>query len=281
MNSEETWVIPTEELVIGSTLSFDLNDAQGVVLHKAGMPISQRLIDRLQKKSIHSVTVKGRAREVPSLASMLLSYFDSATIEAVNRTLTGSEHALSSFATSLREGNGSDITELKDNINQFIDVAKKGSLAALAVLASRSKSTSPDIVAMLSSRSTRMALMGVIVGCLMDCSDDECVEIGMVGLLHDSSLLVHPEWFDEGRLSSNDQALTEFRHHPIESAELLSGVQGLNEQVLQAIAQVHEQSDGSGYPHGLWGSQIQSPASIMNAVDAYLNLIRLDERQLT
>ena len=136
MNSEETWVIQTAELVIGSTLSFDLNDATGVVLHKAGMPISQRVIDRLQKKNIHSVTVKGQAREVPSLASMLLSYFDSATIEAVDRILTRCEHALRSFAASLREG--TDIAELSENINQFIDTARTNSSAALAVLASES-----------------------------------------------------------------------------------------------------------------------------------------------
>lgn len=274
MNSEETWVIQTAELVIGSTLSFDLNDATGVVLHKAGMPISQRLIDRLQKKCIHSVTVKGRAREVPSLTAMLLSYYDSATIEAVERILTGSEQALNRFAASIREGKGSDIAELRENIDQFIDTARTESSAAFAVIASRLKSISPDIASRLSFRSTLLALTGVTVGCLTDCSDDECVEIGMVGLLHDCSLLLHPEWFGEGGwLHSKDAALTEFRNHPIESAELLNGVPGINEQVLEAIAQVHEQFDGSGYPHSLWGSQIRSSANIINAVDAYLNLV--------
>ena len=62
MSEEQSWVIQTEDLQIGTVLSFDLTDATGQVLHKAGLPINDRLKERLTKKNIHSVTIRGAAK---------------------------------------------------------------------------------------------------------------------------------------------------------------------------------------------------------------------------
>jgi len=275
MSSEETWVLQTAELIVGSTLSFDLNDASGVVLHKAGIPISDRLIERLQKKNIHSVTVKGRVAEAIDQDSILFSLFDSFAIEKTKQIVTASEMAISKFAASLRQGEAGDVTELTANVNLFIAQTKLDSSVAFAVLASRAKSISPEIVEKLTARSTLMALIGVATSVVMSRSDADCIDVGMAGLLHDCSLLMHPEWFgDASNLNGNTKLLSEFRNHPIESAELLKEVEGLNEQVLEIISQVHEQFDGSGYPKQLAASAISNSARILNAADAYLNLVQ-------
>lgn len=275
MSTEKTWVLQTAELVIGSTLSFDLNDAAGVVLHKAGNPISDRLIERLQKKNIHSVTVNGRAADAIDQDSVLFALFDPFTIEKTKQIVAASEMAIAKFAASLRQGEAGNVKELKSNVDLFIAQTKLDSSASFAVLASRAKSIGREIVEKLTARSTLMALIGVSTSVVMSRTDADCIDIGMAGLLHDCSLLMHPEWFgDAGKLSGNTKLLSEFRNHPIESAELLKEVAGINEHVLEIISQVHEQFDGSGYPKKLAASAITHAARILNAADAYLNLVQ-------
>jgi HD-GYP domain-containing protein (c-di-GMP phosphodiesterase class II) len=58
----------------------------------------------------------------------------------------------------------------------------------------------------------------------------------------------------------------------MESAELLSKSPGIPERVLKAIAQVHEQADGSGFPNGLRLNETLYQAVILNIADAYLSL---------
>ena len=275
MSSEETWVLQTAELVVGSTLSFDLCDSQGVVLHKAGTPISDRLIERLEKKNVHSVSVKGRVTEPIDQDSILFSLFDSITIEKTNQIVTESEKAVTKFVASLRQGEDINVAELESSVNQFVSQAKLDSSAAFAVLASQTKSVRVDIVAKLASRSTLMALIGVTTSVVMGRTDLDCIEVGMAGLLHDSSLLLHRDWFDESNgVPRNAERLLEFRKHSLESAELLQGINGVSDQVRTIISQVHEQFDGTGFPKGLKASEIHNAARILNAADAYLNLVQ-------
>ena len=148
-------------------------------------------------------------------------------------------------------------------------------LLALPVLGRRTTTVSPEIAAKLTSRSTLMALMGVAASVVMAKTEADCIDVGMAGLLHDSSLLLHPEWFgDVGGLNGNTKFPSQFRNHSIESAEILTGVDGIREQVLTIISQVHEQCDGSGYPNGLVASEIHHSAKILNTADAYLNLVQ-------
>jgi HD-GYP domain-containing protein (c-di-GMP phosphodiesterase class II) len=273
--SEEAWVLQTAELVVGSTLSFDLNDSEGLVLHKAGTPISARLIERLQKKNVHSVTVKGRAAQAIDQDAILLSHFDSAIVAEMTQIVSESETALQKFAEGLRQGQSGNVVELERNVNRFVEQAILDSSAAFAVLGRRTKSVSPEIAAKVASRSTLIALTGVTTSVVMARTDADCIEIGMAGLLHDSSLLLHPEWFDEtGGLNGNTKLLAEFQRHPIESAEAIEGTDGISDQVLAIISQVHEQCDGSGYPNGLMASEIHQSAKILNTADAYLNLVQ-------
>lgn len=276
LNSTEAWVIPTSELVVGSTLNFDLTDSQAVVLHKAGDPISQRLLDRLLQKNIHSVSVKGQLPNPADSNTLLLSYFDKRTIEATNRIIAKSEKALLDFSHRIQNGESGDTEELLINVEQFLAQATDNASAMFAVLATRASQASPELAADIASRSTRMALMGVTVAVTMDFKPEDCLHIGMAGLLHDSSLLMHPEWFNqENGIKTSSKALADFRNHPIESADLLSeAATGVSESVFATIEQVHEQLDGSGYPNGLLGNGILNTARVLNVVDAYLELIQ-------
>ena len=273
MDLHETWVLQTADLVVGSTLSFDLNDAKGAILHKSGTPISERLLDLLKKKGIRSVTVKGHLPKSDSLTSVLLSHYDSVKIERFDRVLAECEASLSQFLLNVEQNRSGDTAELISQVNRFMAQAKEDSSAALAVLSCRIQSSPPELIEKITSRSTTLALMGVTTGVLMGLSEEDCFEVGIAGVLHDCSLLLHPEWFRACALMGDSKEIKKFRNHPIESMELLGDAAGLGDQVLATIGQIHEQFDGSGFPYGLSGEQSSISARVLNAADAYLNLV--------
>jgi HD-GYP domain-containing protein (c-di-GMP phosphodiesterase class II) len=270
---QETWVIETSDLVVGSTLSFDLNDAKGVVLHKSGTPISERLLDLLEKKGIRSVTVKGQATASGEFKSVLLSHYDSAKIERLDQVLAECEASLERFIQSLMHSSWGDTDDLVSQVDKFMAQANEDTSAAFAVLSSRIQASPPEVIDKVTSGSTTLALMGVTTGVLMGLSEEDCIEVGITGLLHDCSLMLHPAWFQTGAFVDNPNGIQEFRNHPIESMELLKATEGVGVHVLTAIAQVHEQFDGSGFPFGLAREEISITARVLNAADAYLNLV--------
>lgn len=75
----------------------------------------------------------------------------------------------------------------------------------------------------------------------------------------------------KGKLDKNDMKM--ILDHPKESHKLLMEM-GERYQWLAKIAlQVHERSDGSGYPHGLNNGEIHELSSIIGLVDTYITMI--------
>ena len=63
------------------------------------------------------------------------------------------------------------------------------------------------------------------------------------------------------------------RAHPITGYEILKKVEKRYQWLSDIAVQVHERSDGSGYPKGLIGREINPLASIIGLVDLYVELI--------
>jgi response regulator RpfG family c-di-GMP phosphodiesterase len=273
VSGDQSWVIQTEDLQIGTSLSFDLTDASGQVLHKAGMPINERLKERLKKKNIHSVTVRGEAQsDIAKAESVLLGSYPASTIEAIQESISNAQLAVVSLVESLKVNPEGNADQVKKSVNEFVQQANKDLSATLAVLALRSKTPNPAIAERIAKQSTKISLLGVVISIIREVDPNDSFEIGVAGLLHDVSLMNHPEWFEKKAFVKVEAMLEEYRRHPIESAELLNGIGGLPKNVITIITQVHEQADGTGYPRGLKLKQTLPDATILNLTDAYLTL---------
>lgn len=273
MNEEQTWVIPTGDLQVGTTLSFDLTDGSGQVLHKAGMPINERLKERLKKKNIHSVTIRGAAKfDESQTESLLLDSFPPQTIAAIQSAVESAKTSLRNFVGSLVRDRDANVVELAGNVGQFVEQASKDVSSALAVISVAPKRANKEVVELVAERSAKLSLLSIVTSVVNSDEPEESLDIGMAAILHDSSLLLHPEWFslDAQRDST---FLKEYQRHPIESAELVNGTKGVSNNVISLITQLHEQADGSGYPRGLKLANSLPGASILNLADAYLALV--------
>lgn len=75
-------------------------------------------------------------------------------------------------------------------------------------------------------------------------------------------------------LATNEQELDAadrraVREHVQHSLDILEKCDGINDQILGVVQYHHERHDGSGYPHGLQGTQIPLLARIAGIVDTY------------
>lgn len=274
MGEEQSWVIQTEDLQVGTTLSFDLTDANGQVLHKAGMPINERLKERLQKKNIHSVTIRGAAKfDNDEQESLLIDSFSPGRVKSIQATLESAQHALLRLIDTVQRNGEGSIDELRGSVGQFFEQANEDVAAALSVIALHSPETNSGLVQLVAKRSAKLSLLGVITSVVNTDEPNESMEIGLAGMLHDCSLILHPEWFSINTNERGDRFLEEYQRHPIESAELINATNGVPKNVITMITQVHEQADGSGYPRGMKLAHTIPGAKILNLADAYLALV--------
>ena len=94
----------------------------------------------------------------------------------------------------------------------------------------------------------------------------EHVRLGAIlcnlGMLRVPEAILHKE----GPLTAEEQ--TRVRHHPLRSAEMLSGVPQL-EPVIPIVIHHHEDWRGGGYPIGISGERIPLGARIVRLCEAY------------
>lgn len=89
------------------------------------------------------------------------------------------------------------------------------------------------------------------------------------GLLHDiGKILIPPEILNKpGKLT--DEEFASIKKHPLNGQRLLRDVPGMDQHVINAAMQHHERYDGSGYPMGLMGDEIDPHAAIVAIADVY------------
>jgi putative nucleotidyltransferase with HDIG domain len=100
------------------------------------------------------------------------------------------------------------------------------------------------------------------------CSEQERRTVHAAGLLHDIGKFAFPDriLLASGGLSADDYAIV--REHPVNGAELVRSVEGL-EEVAAVILAHHERVDGRGYPNGLRGEEIPALARMISVGDVY------------
>jgi putative nucleotidyltransferase with HDIG domain len=94
-------------------------------------------------------------------------------------------------------------------------------------------------------------------------------EAGLGGLLHDVGKMKIPNEIlnKPGKLTNEEFGI--MKSHAALSRDLLMGVSGISEMVIQIAGEHHEKMDGGGYPRGIAGDAISQIGRMTAVVDVY------------
>ncbi len=99
------------------------------------------------------------------------------------------------------------------------------------------------------------------------------LKLGLAALLENVGMYKIAESILDKGGGLDEKEMSEVREHPKRSYEILSQMGEKYLWLAEVAAQVHERSDGSGYPYGLEGEEIYELSSIIGIVDVYLAMI--------
>ena len=273
MDQDRSLSIETTRIKVGTTFDFDLTDKFGRVVLKAGRTFDEAIRARLLASGVENVTISVMPeRENPT--RVLLDSYPSGAVSKLQSMLAQTEHSIQVFVEEILKSRRADSDGLRNQLDRFLGGVLENTATALGVLAARWNSAQEPAMAKMISRSTRLAWLSMVTGLEMGLKSSDLISVGLAGLLHDVSFLLHPEWRDTAfRIDRRDEFIAAYQRHPVESVELLNQSTGLGQNVMFMIAQVHEQCNGSGFPRGLRGAQLLTGARILNVVDAYLEVV--------
>ncbi len=118
------------------------------------------------------------------------------------------------------------------------------------------------------AHSVNVAMIARAIGKWLKMTNSELDLLTMAGLLHDvGKLQVPPEVLNKTeKLTDEEFAL--IRKHPIFGNKMLKAV-NVDNRISICALQHHERADGTGYPRGLDGDEIDNYASIIAIADVY------------
>ncbi|MGD8982502.1 MAG: HD domain-containing phosphohydrolase [Desulfobacteraceae bacterium] len=99
------------------------------------------------------------------------------------------------------------------------------------------------------------------------------LKLGLAALLENVGMYKVPESVPEKRGSLDEEETALIREHPKNSYEILVQMGERYQWLAEVAVQVHERTDGSGYPYGLKGGEIYDLSSIIGLIDVYVAMI--------
>ena len=99
-------------------------------------------------------------------------------------------------------------------------------------------------------------------------SSEEMKALEFGSLLHDIGKIGVPDSILRKPAKLTEEEWVCMREHPVHGQQILRGIEFL-QGAAKVVAQHHEQWDGSGYPHGLRGEEIDVCARIFAVADAF------------
>ncbi len=264
------------ELVVGQPLERDLLDPSGRVLLKKGHVLSQKTYDRWTEFGFTRVLVDVSADPPPPPAaetsSKLLRGYSTDVLNQCRECVQVATRALDEVVSQLNDPSQAEIEALQAALRTINDTIGQDADAVLYNASCEHSTLAPTRNEALAKRSVLLSTIGSAAATYMGLSESECSALATAGLLHDVALfdeMLSVHLADPASQSERDAVM---QKHPQLSAEVLSKVRGITDQVRLIVSQVHEQIDGLGFPRGLSNKHLGIPSRILNLVDAYLTL---------
>ncbi len=178
-------------------------------------------------------------------------------VKAQARSLVGS------ILEDVRLGKQVALTPVKDAVRNMADSMFRNPDALLSLSLIKQK----DEYTFMHSVNVGVFLMSFCRA--LDMDEEDIVDVGVGGMLHDiGKMRTSQEILNKaGKLTDEEFAI--MKQHVVYSRKILAQTPGISKVSMHVAAQHHERHDGSGYPQGLKGDDINFFGQMAAIVDVY------------
>lgn len=261
------------KIMPGMVLDQDVyNDSDQLVLPE-GLTLNDKSIAKLTYYGIMFVRIKENdAAEEASEAKAPVSEMGDSYSERLKKTeefkvfkqqFENTVAGLESVLSDVVERNmPPDTKDLMADINEMLHPTS-GSINVFDMI--RNMKSFDD---MTFSHMLNVGLIAAVFGKWLGLSEEQIQLATECGILHDiGKLKIPPEIIKKpGKLTNEEYSI--IKQHPSEGYKLLQQ-HGSNEHIKKACLEHHERVDGSGYPMGLTGDQMDYYAKLVGIADVY------------
>ncbi|MEW5946188.1 MAG: HD domain-containing phosphohydrolase [bacterium] len=233
--------------------------ASGRELIQRGVMLEKGHIRKLQQWGIEFVFIEtiddGYSVSVPFSESIRM---------LARQTYEDAISSLTRICSSVLEGQSCEIGVITQSVTRILEVVSMES--SILSLLSRIR-TSDEY---LYRHSVDVCVIATVVGKKAGVGAEKLKSLGIASLLHDLGMMRYKkDSWDNCMLTAKPGRI---KRHPELSREIVSSIEGISRDVLDAVLMHHELHDGSGYPRGAAGGEIPETAAVLAIAEAYCTL---------
>jgi HD-GYP domain-containing protein (c-di-GMP phosphodiesterase class II) len=136
-----------------------------------------------------------------------------------------------------------------------------------------SESTSNPCTEALAARTVQMSVLSMAICQAMKLPESDCLTAGSAALLHDTALFRLPESERYPHAMMKAESRRVYDSHPSHAYYMLESLGNVDAILRIVVLQVHEQTDGSGFPRRITLPRIHPLARVVGVADAYIRLV--------
>ncbi|WP_096271032.1 HD-GYP domain-containing protein [Paucisalibacillus globulus] len=253
-------LVATASIQPGEILGQTIYGENGTILLHNGIPLTDRLINRLEEQGISYVYIEDEATRdiiIQPVISEKLRHDATSSMRKLFSSIRKSKLETNSFVLDEESTNLTNIiTRIMDEIN-----GHEESITLLTDIY-----LTDDYIF---QHSLNVAIYSLAIGSELNLNAKELSELGKGAILHDiGKVFIDPDILQKpDKLSQEEFSI--MKSHTTMGYDLLRKNHTYSSVVAHCAYQHHERINGSGYPRGLKGNEIHLFAQIIGVADVF------------
>ncbi|MFZ3590670.1 HD-GYP domain-containing protein [Bacillus sp. DJP31] len=254
-------LVATESIRPGIKLDKAIFNNKGQVLINKGIPLTDRMIRRLEELGITFVYIDDEHTKDIEIKNSISDKTRKEAIQSIEKAFKDLKVGHSPMANALA---------LEKSTKQFSQIIRsllielKGNKELLTLLS--------DVMIhdhYIFAHSFNVTLYSLAIGMELKLVDKQLEELGLGALLHDVGKMLTPKeiLLKPGRLTSEEYE--EVKKHAMNGFDLLRNLPNIPLIAAHCAFQHHERLDGSGYPRGVTSKDIHVFGKILAVADVF------------
>lgn len=262
--------ISISNIMPGMIAAEDVYTFTDQLIIQKGTPLTERIITRLKFYSVSEMRIYDESGEAEETEDLLIDEAQTyhgrvkATLEyqRFKDTFTDSTEEFKGMLNDIASGGAIQKEVLLQQVTDIMSQTRnKANLFDILHCMRDSEDTTY-------THSLNVALIANAIGQWVGISKEDLPQLTLAGLLHDVGKLMIPQDIlnKPGSLTAAEYAMVQT--HAVHGYDILKK-QGVDERIARVALMHHERCDGSGYPTGVSGNQIDEFSKIVAIADVY------------